>query len=454
MPTGSIFRGSYRILVLAMLFATSMIYYHLGLFVPKVLEVRASKGLGNGYSFGNDFYPIWLTSRDALLYHRNPYSGEMTREIQIGLFGRPIDGRNPSDPPPDYRAFAYPAFTDLLCWPLALLPFPVVRVGLAVVLAMLTATSIVLWLRALGFRAGPVSLAILILLTLSSYAVLEGLFAEQPGMLVGFLLAGSVAALVEGRLVSAGGLLAFSLIKPQISALVALYFLLWSFARWEERRRFARSFLLWSGLLVGSSLLVWPQWIPQWLHVLFGYKNYSTPPLLIDLLGSRIGSRLGPWLIATVLGMSIALAWRMRGVPASSGPFTMTISLLLALTSVALMPGHAVYDHVVLLPGIILTALRWRDLAQSSRVFRVVLAAGAVALFWQWIFALALIGMRPLLPSAKFYSVAVFALPIRTAGSIPFAVLALLGLMMREVMRHNLRQERTKSWEETGRNAT
>jgi hypothetical protein len=155
-------------------------------------------------------------------------------------------------------------------------------------------------------------------------------------------------------------------------------------------------------------------------------------------------------LIATVLGVSIALAWRMREVPASSRPFAMTISLLLALTTVALMPGHAVYDHVVLLPGIILIAFRWRDLAQSSRVFRVVLDAGAVALFWQWIFALALIAIRPLLPPPTFYSVAVFALPIRTAGSIPFAVLALLGLTMREIMRHNLRQERANGCSETG----
>jgi len=43
-----------------------MLYYHLGLFLPAVLEIRAAKGLGNGYSFGDDFYPIWLTSREAL----------------------------------------------------------------------------------------------------------------------------------------------------------------------------------------------------------------------------------------------------------------------------------------------------------------------------------------------------------------------------------------------------
>jgi hypothetical protein len=281
--------------------------------------------------------------------------------------------------------------------------------------------------------------------------VLEGLFAEQPGLVVGFLLAGSIAALVEGRLVFAGGLLACTLIKPQMTALVALYLILWSFARWEERRRFARSLRLWCGLLVGSSLLVWPRWIPQWLHILYGYRNYSTPPLLIDLLGSRIGSRLGPWLIAITLGFGIALAWRMRKMPASSTPFVLTISLLLALTSVTLMPGHAVYDHVVLLPGILLIAFRWRDLMQSSRMFGVVLAVSGVALFWQWIFALALIGMKPLLSPTTFYSVAVFALPIRTAGSIPFAVLALLGLMMREVIGDDSRQERRNGCEQISR---
>jgi len=50
-------------------------------------------------------------------------------------------------------------------------------------------------------------LTALILLTLSSYAVLEGLFAEQLGLLVGFLLAASLAALVRERLFLSGSLL-------------------------------------------------------------------------------------------------------------------------------------------------------------------------------------------------------------------------------------------------------
>jgi len=90
-------------------------------------------GFGTGYSFGADFYPIWFTAREGLLHHRDPYSPEMTREIQIGLFGRPLDAQNPAAPI-DYRTFAYPAFADSLLWPSAILPFSVVRTVLALIL--------------------------------------------------------------------------------------------------------------------------------------------------------------------------------------------------------------------------------------------------------------------------------------------------------------------------------
>ena len=106
----------------------------------------------------------------------------------------------------------------------------------------------------------------------------------------------------------------------------------------------------------------------------------------------------------------------------------MTLSLLLAVTAITLLPGHAVYDHVVLLPGIILIALSWRGFA-SSRLFRAVLGVTALAVFWQWMLAPLVIAMHPILSPRLFISTAL-TLPIRTAASIPFGVLALLGLMM------------------------
>jgi hypothetical protein len=139
-----------------------MVYYHLGLFVPRAMEVRSAQGYGNGYSFGADFYPIWLTAREGLLHHRDPYSPEMTRQIQIGLFGRTLDDGAAAG---DYRALAYPAFVDLLFWPLALLPFSAVRIGMVVILPAATALSIVFWLRSLRVRVRRATLVSLMLLT-------------------------------------------------------------------------------------------------------------------------------------------------------------------------------------------------------------------------------------------------------------------------------------------------
>jgi Glycosyltransferase family 87 len=420
--------------VLALLVSAGMTYYHLGLFLPHAMERAQAKGLGGGYSFGNDFYPIWLTSREAVLQHRNPYSPEMTQEIQTGLFGRPLDGR-PTDPPRAYRAFAYPAYVDLLFWPLAWLPFSVVRIALSMTFGALTALSILLWLRALRLRASLPVLAVLILFTLSSYAVLEGLFAVQVGLLVGFLLAASFCALTKGRLILAGRLFAFTLIKPQVSAVVAVYLLLWCFSRWRERRGFAFSFFGWSAILGGLSLLVWPRWIPEWLLVLSGYGNYAPPPLITYSLGPTLGSYLGPFLIVLLLLAALILSWRMRDVPATSPVFILTVSLLLALTSITLLPGQAVYDHVILLPGILLALWNWRRVAASSRPFAVILAAGAMVLFWQWIAAIPLLVIRYFISPQQFFSNGVLLLPLHAAASVPFAVSAVLGYTMWRGMR-------------------
>jgi Glycosyltransferase family 87 len=428
------------ICLLSVLCAAGIAYYHLGLFVPRAIEVRTAQGFGGGHSFGADFYPIWLTSRRGMLLREDPYSPEMTRRIQIGLFGRTLDFGSAAPVPSalrDYRAFAYPAFVDVLFWPLALLPFFVVRIALAVILAAATALSIVLWLRAFRLRIGRVALVSLTLLTLSSYAVLEGLFAEQFGLLVGFLLAALLAALVDGRLFFSGSLLALTLIKPQMTALVIAYLLLWSLAEWRVRWRFVGGFVFMAALLGISSLLVWPHWIGEWLRVVVGYRQYSTPRLAVYLLGNELGPRLGPVLIAALVVSAIVLAWRMRRAAPKSGEFPLTISLMLALTTITLLPGHAVYDHVVLLPGIILIALSWRAFAASSRVFRVVLRVTALVLFWQWMLAPVVIALRPILSQQLFFST-VITLPIRTAASIPFGVLVLLGLMLRHVAQKGL----------------
>jgi hypothetical protein len=43
----------------------------------------------------SDLYPRWLGAREALLHNRDPYNATVTREIQLGFYGRQIDPSNP-----------------------------------------------------------------------------------------------------------------------------------------------------------------------------------------------------------------------------------------------------------------------------------------------------------------------------------------------------------------------
>jgi len=419
---------------LALVGAASMVYYHLALFMPRVLEVGAARKLTGGYAFGNDFYPVWLTSREWLRARRDPYIDEITREIQQGLFGRPLDLRIPTDPLPEYRTFAYPAFTDLFFWPAAKLSFPRVRVMPVVALAALTLLSIVLWARALAWRPGAHWLIVASLLTLCSYPVLEGLYADQLGLLVGFLLAASLLALRRDRLLLAGILMALTTIKPQMTVLAVFYLLVWSRHDWRRRARFVIGLLSTVLLLVGTSLAVWPHWISSWVRVAIGYHRYAKPPLVSDVLAAPLGpAAAGPatfLMMAGLLAVAVALAWRNRAAVAGSMEFWLTLSLLLCLTTITLLPGQALHDQVILLPGIFLLALLRHELS-SNWILKSLLAVGVAVLLWPWLAAFGLIVLRPLLSDRLFYSKAIFALPLRTAAVFPFVVLGLLAVAIR-----------------------
>src|SRR5262249_10285141 len=150
------------------------------------------------------------------------------------------------------------------------------------------------------------------LLTLFNYPVLEALFALQPGLIVGFLLAAVLYAMQRNQPLLAGILLALTTIKPQMTLLAIFYLLLWSMARWREQRRLAIGFAAILSILLATSLLIWPHWTSSWMHVVLGYHKYATPPLVSELLRPSIGAGAGPVLIVALLIASGVLAWKYR----------------------------------------------------------------------------------------------------------------------------------------------
>jgi hypothetical protein len=434
--------SSFLALTLAMVGAISMLYYHVGIFMPRVEQARAVKHLQGEYSFGNDFYPVWLTSRRWIHDGRDPYSLELTREIQVGLFGRPLDGEYSTDPPNDYRTYAYPAFTNLIFWPLSEVPFHVMRIAWTGVLALLLGVTVIFWTRALPWQVSAAGLAVMILLVVCSYPELEGLYAGQLGLWVGFLLAASLLALVRGRLLIAGILLALTAIKPQMTLLAILYLLLWSVQNLRKRWRFPVGFGATMFSLFAASLAIWPYWIRSWAGVIRGYPGYSTPPLASEVLGSNLRLHGGNLIIALLLIAALPLAWHGRKAEVGSDQFWFTLGLLLAITTVTLLPGQSLFDHVILLPGILLLA-RSNPHRYGTPIFRVLFAVGVAVLLWPYFAAFGLIMLRPLLSPNVFASKAVFVLPLRTAAAFPFVVLGLLTIAFRARRRRGLRSTAT-----------
>src|SRR5580704_1319989 len=111
-------------LALGLLLAGSMWFYVQHILIPHQRTEAALHGTPRGNL--SDLYPRWLGARELLLHHRDPYSPELTREIQIGYYGRELDDANPDDPK-DQMAFAYPLYVVFLIAPTIVFPFSLVR---------------------------------------------------------------------------------------------------------------------------------------------------------------------------------------------------------------------------------------------------------------------------------------------------------------------------------------
>lgn len=411
-----------RTLVLALLVALGTCYYYFDLLLPRARLQDAANEMVGVYDYGGDFYPIWLTGRELLFHGKNPYTQEMTREIQTGLFGRPMDPRRPADPPTDFRSFSYPLYVDLLVAPLLPVGFDTVRVVLGILLPLLTAASLIFWLRAFHLRVSLTTGAVAIILFLVSYPVLEGLYAQQAGLLVGAALALTAAMLARGRFWLAGMLLACASVKPQLIWLLALWLLLWAVSDWKRRKAFPLSFILCMGLLVLVSQLALPGWFVGWWRSLVGYSHYTLPPLAQLVLGRFPGAALE----LILLMVAIAICWRSRQQPVGSLDFSLALSFVLAASVMFMPTGGAVYDQVILLPAILWLCFQRAEIVKAALPIRIVGLSVLIALCWQW-FGACTVVLISLFRPAWTSSPAVLVFPTRMAAPLPFTILALLS---------------------------
>src|SRR5438067_6040913 len=363
-------------LALALLAAVSMWCYVDFILIPHQQRQSAALQIPRGNL--SDLYPRWVGARELLLHGRDPYSFEVTREIQRGYYGRELDHARPNDPK-DQQGFAYPVYVAFVLAPTIAMPFEFVQSAFRWFLILLTAGTVPLWLRAIRWKASPTTILIWIIVTLGSFAAVQGIKLQQLTLFVCALIAGAVAAVGAGHLVLAGILLALSTIKPQLVAILAAWLLLWTSGNWRARRKFAISFFITLLLLILGGEWLIPGWISKFRTAAKAYIQYTGggKSVLDVALGSPVGT-----LVAVCILLRVAIfCWKVRASTPSSAAFTRCLVLVLAATLVVI-PTYAPYNQLLLLPALMLIVRDTPAFWRRGKLDRWFLLITAVCVFW------------------------------------------------------------------------
>jgi len=374
----------------------------------------------------SDLYPQWLGARELLLYGHDPYSAETTREIQQGYYGRPLDPSRPGEPK-DQQAFAYPVYVAFYLAPTIHLPFEAVRKGFFWVLFILTVVSIPLWLRVLRWSAPLWAQGSMIIFTIGSLTVMQGLKLPQMTLLVAALLAIGLALLASNRPIAAGVALALATIKPQLVWLLLFWLTIWTLADWRRRYRWAASFLCAMAILCAASEWYLPNWIFRFVQAVHRYQNYNDAVSILDKL-LPAGWGLIP--SAFAVAATAYIGWKNRRVAVDTPSFAAMTSLTLAVT-VIVTPSYALYNEVILLSALLMMVRDRQLLWNQNLSSRVLLSLAAVLLLWQWLASIVLAGLSFVLPLRTFE--AAWPVPLWT---VHFLAVAVAGLVLMVMMSH------------------
>jgi hypothetical protein len=407
--------------VTSLLVASGYWYWALNIYAPANAVVVIASGRPRGNN--SDLYARWLGTRELLLHGRDPYSPEITGEIQAGFYGRALNPQNPSDPI-QQEAFVYPIYVAFLLAPTVGLPFRIVAELFRWLLLAAVVLSVPLWMGAVSFRARASVTISAMLLALSSPPAVVEFFQQNLIALAMLFLAAAAAAIVRNRLVAGGVLLACATVKPDSTATIILWFLLWAASKWRDRNQLIWTFsaamiALW---VAGETLS--RHWLGRFLQAVLDYRSYGTDPSLLQVL---LPSSLARVVTVTLTLLLIVLCWRSRRAVPGSDQFRCALASIAAVTFIT-YPKLADYNQLLLIPALLALTLWYQRLGRPFLLSRALIKAPFACLIWSWAAATALSLWSILFPKQNFHTIA--RLPDYTSHAVgPLTLLALMMLL-------------------------
>jgi hypothetical protein len=311
--------------------------YAIGLLIGATLLVWSGYlDRSAGVVRGNDFAGFWAGAR-AIVEGYDPF-----RVADWPALAEALGGQRPDTP-----VYGYPGWVAVALVPFGLMPLATASAlwtfgGLAI-----AAAAVRMLLRMAIPELPIVHTLVGVTLLASQSARTAVILGQWTFILVAAL---SVAAMLAGRRPVAAGLGAIALLAKPHLFLLAYPALIFHAFRLGRGWLYATALLIGALALIAASLIVLPGWPSMWLSVVPGHRlldppqTTTIPALLSGLLGPA-----GGVLTAVIGGICLVVAALFR--PGSRTGLGIWISL-----SLIVAPYQWSYDHLLLLPAIVLVA--------------------------------------------------------------------------------------------------
>jgi hypothetical protein len=362
-----------------------------------------------------DLYPRWYGTQQLVLHSQNPYGRQVSEGLQLAYYGNnEPSGRR------DEQRFAYPIYVSFFLLPTVNLAFSQVRVIASVVMAVAVAISIPLWLEFIGWHLPRWRVGALVLLVLSCSPAVQALEMQQISALVCAFMAAGAFLLRRRAYVPSGILFALATIKPQMVFLLYLWLSLWTLSKWHERKNLLLSLAGGVAALTLAGQWMVPGWLGQFISAMLAYRLYAGDSAR-SIVEMSFGHVVGDFLVFAILcGLAVA-CFRGRMEPVDSPKVSHAVALVLAISTVVLPPA-APYNHLLLLPGVLILLREWPSLWNSGRIVAGVSVLATGAILWPWVAAIGILLV------SFFAPVRGWALPFYCSLIVPLSVAALLAL--------------------------
>jgi hypothetical protein len=218
--------------------------------------------------------------------------------------------------------------------------------------------------------------------------------------------------------------LALATIKPQVAFLPVAVMLLWVTGDWRTRQRWFWGFAAMMLALLAAAEFVLPGWLFRFYRAIHFYQVYMANTSFLDWLVTPRWSRPVWVLLVLLMGW---IAWRVRALsenaPGSSHAFCLAL-----VGVVCTSPNLALYNQILLLPGVLFWIEQVETGQPSGVLTRFLGRLLAVLLAWPWFACAVLIGARALFGAERFVQWG-WQLPHYAALSLPVVLLILLLLL-------------------------